>query len=776
MSQQNRISFIIDNYRKYLRTQLNLTCQTYKKLIFKIKYASYLCNVIFSNLKSIKAIVIRLYSCDVNNITSYVKFLQNEDYIKEISRVRKLPIKILSIFLFFGKLFLSTYHWCAENKLKENILGLTLIKFRGNHVFFVRDIPINIRFYLNNPNRFFNVVNECFNVSGWAFDINSNELVKVRVGVGRDSYLPIRRSHLDQTLAFLGVYRYPLDFFFSIPLNLCLGFHKVYIYIEDPDHSWIPVKSFIILFLPNSFFRIGMCNKKSMIYRKLITLGQNIKKISFLNSSGLKVNGFYNVFFMVIIDLKGNLEGFDKTLRSIKNQIYLNYEIRTINGSNPNLNKLEDINDIGSDFVLFIESGQCLSSDALYVFANAIHNDNKIDLLYADHAHFCNSDNEVSFFYKPVWSPDYLETFNYIGFLACFRARIVRVCFDNSSLYDMVLRFTELTSNIKHVNQVLGYIYEEYLHGRDCDEVAKNDITAIQGRLSRTERKGVVSEHLVYRGCYGIKLDLKYEPLVSIVIPTAGKVIDVGGRLIDLIVNIVNQIRYETSYKNIEIIVVDNGNLTSYQRQFLIQHNCKNITYTDPVFNISKKLNIGASIAIGELLLLINDDIEILSTYWITEMVEQFFKPHVGVVGTKLLYRNGLIQHAGIGIDSGCPYHIGILSWPGESGYYFSACGVRNFTAVTGALMMTRANVYKEVGGYSEELAVSFNDIDYCLKVRKKDFSVLSLPNANAVHFESASRFPFADMNELHFFRKKWFPILLYDTYYRKQNLSNQSY
>jgi GT2 family glycosyltransferase len=219
-----------------------------------------------------------------------------------------------------------------------------------------------------------------------------------------------------------------------------------------------------------------------------------------------------------------------------------------------------------------------------------------------------------------------------------------------------------------------------------------------------------------------VRLDLKRSPLVSVVIPTAGRTVKVGERRIDLIENVIRQIRERSTYGKIEIVVIDNGDLSSDQLSVLAEARCKRITYSDPVFNIAKKLNLGASIANGEMLLLLNDDIEIVTPSWIERLLEHFEKPHVGVVGAKLIYPDERTQHVGVVQPFGNPDHVRQRFPRNDAGYFYSTCGVRNYSAVTGACMMTPANIYREVGGYSDELAVSFNDVDFCMKADVRVF------------------------------------------------------
>ena len=199
---------------------------------------------------------------------------------------------------------------------------------------------------------------------------------------------------------------------------------------------------------------------------------------------------------------------------------------------------------------------------------------------------------------------------------------------------------------------------------------------------------------------------------------------------------------------------------------------CKFITFSEPIFNISKKLNLGASIAEGDFLLLLNDDIEILTSAWIERMLEHFEKSHVGVVGAKLLYPNGSIQHVGVVHNDGNPDHVRTLYPRNDAGYFYSTCGIRNYMAVTGAVMMTRASIFREVGGYSEELAVSYNDTDYCLKVLSKGFSILYNGKVELIHMESMSRVPSADPNEVRFYHERWASETYSDPFYNENFLN----
>ena len=186
--------------------------------------------------------------------------------------------------------------------------------------------------------------------------------------------------------------------------------------------------------------------------------------------------------------------------------------------------------------------------------------------------------------------------------------------------------------------------------------------------------------------------------------------------------------------------MVDNGDFDRRRIAHIDSVPLKFATFSEPEFNIARKLNIGAAIARGPILLLMNDDIEPLAPNWIERLLEHFEKPHVGVVGAKLLYSDLKVQHAGVAVNACNPDHVRRGAQRTDQGYFFSTCGVRNYCAVTGAVMMTRAALYREVGGYTESLAISFNDVDYCLKVAERGYTVVYAPKAEIVHFESKSR------------------------------------
>jgi GT2 family glycosyltransferase len=370
-----------------------------------------------------------------------------------------------------------------------------------------------------------------------------------------------------------------------------------------------------------------------------------------------------------------------------------------------------------------------------------------------------------------IGGPDYLESFNYIGSTACFRASIsALIAAESSGIYDFILQFTERSHKIIHIRKILCQRGQSNRHKNELD--TDLEIKALEKRLVRTGRRGNVSRMGQGIGCYDVRLSTASAPLVSIVIPTRGKIANVKGRAIDLISNCVDSILERSTYRNVEVIVVDDGEPPDGRGERLRQRGCKLVTYSESVFNFSKKVNLGATLAKGSLLLLLNDDVEPLRPDWIERMLEHFEKPHVGAVGAKLLYLDGTTQHVGVVLNSGNPDHVRRFRPRDDIGYFFSTCAVRNFTAVTGACMMTRTNIYRQVGGYNEELPVSYNDVDYCLRVIEQNLTVVYAPQAELTHFESQTRVPRLDQYEIEYFAKRWAPKVITDRFYNENSLT----
>jgi GT2 family glycosyltransferase len=475
----------------------------------------------------------------------------------------------------------------------------------------------------------------------------------------------------------------------------------------------------------------------------------------------------YRPIFHIFIT-GSNGAGYTRTLASLNDQIYEAWSSSDFSWDAEAGRQLAWGDNV---FVMFLHAGDTLSPSALYQLACTINAYPSVDIVYGDEDTMDEDGMHRMPFYKPDWSPDTLESLNYLGPAACFKGALVaKVLAEARNYYDFVLRATEWSSRVEHVRAIIVH--------RACgaaDPVSAEqraaDIVALAGRLQRTGRSGEVAAVVPEAACYDIRLALASRPLVSVVIPTAGTVADLDGLPTDLLFNCLDKIVERSTYTNLEFIIVDNGDLGEERVGRLRRRGCRLITFSERHFNVAKKLNLGASIATGSMLLLLNDDIEPLSPDWIERLLEQFEKPHVGVVGAKLLYSDLTVQHAGVATNLGNPEHVRKMRSRDDLGYFFSARSVRNFAAVTGACMLTRTDLYRRLGGYNEALAISYNDVDYCLSVRENGLTVVFAPGAELVHFESQSRVPVLERGEGDYFHRRWARMVISDPYYNEENL-----
>jgi glycosyltransferase involved in cell wall biosynthesis/tetratricopeptide (TPR) repeat protein len=470
------------------------------------------------------------------------------------------------------------------------------------------------------------------------------------------------------------------------------------------------------------------------------------------------------IFIVVIETFTGG--SIAETLASIEKQIYRHWQLRLIHSED-----WADMADLSEgDFIVPLRAGDILCPTALYEFANVLNTVTDTDMIYADEDRVSATGEHSEPFHKPDWSPDYLETFNYVGYPACFRrnGRERDLCGDG--YFGFVLEFSERAKGISHIRKILCHRSEASLSKSSTEKAI--EIRALGARLRRTGRVGEVRPMANYPGGFELRLKLRDTPLVSIVIPTAGKSITYAGRNLDLLLNCVTSIHQMSTYRNFEIILVDNGDLSELQRKGVSGFGCKTVTYRERKFNVSKKLNLGVSHAQGRFLLLMNDDIEIITPDWIERMLEHFMKDNVGVVGVKLCYPDGSIQHAGVVHNYGNPDHVRRGVPCSDPGYFFSTNGVRNYSAVTGAVMMVKHEIYCSLGGYTETLAESFNDVDFCQKARAAGLYVVYTPHAELIHFESQSRVPVLIPEELDYYQERWAHEVTIDPFYNERHLS----
>jgi len=338
----------------------------------------------------------------------------------------------------------------------------------------------------------------------------------------------------------------------------------------------------------------------------------------------------------------------------------------------------------------------------------------------------------------------------------------LREGFDGSQDYDLALRFTEQTSRIVHIPKIL-YHWRKIEGSAAASYQAKPYAYEAAGKaLNEAMRRRKIQAEVVPQPTFGffrVKRRIVKPGLVSIIIPTRDRV--------DLLKRCVDSIEERTDYDDYEIVIVDNGSKRSETADYLRRCGHRVIRDDNP-FNFSGLNNLGAANSQGDYLLLLNNDTEVISTEWLSALLEQAQRPEVGAVGARLLYPDGSIQHAGVVLGIGGVAAHSHLGCSGDEGGYFNFPNIiRNYSAVTGACLMTRRDLYDEIGGMNDmDLAESFNDVDYCLRLRKKGYLVVYTPFSILYHHESASRSKVVNDRENTYMLDKWGPGISRDPYY----------
>jgi len=428
------------------------------------------------------------------------------------------------------------------------------------------------------------------------------------------------------------------------------------------------------------------------------------------------------------------------------------------------------------EFIALLDHDDELTEDALLEVAIAHNEHPSADWIYSDEDKidedgFCSDP-----FYKPDWSPEYFLTCMYTCHLGVYRTELVRRIggfraeVNGAQDYDLALRIAARNPVVHHIPKVLYHwrtLATSTASGGDAKDYA---YPAAQRALGNYLKEAGVSGEVLpgpRHGFHRIRFDIVGEPKVSIVIPSAARVVEYEGTRIDLLRMCVGSILERSTYRNIEIVVVDNGDLRGELRDWLTGK-VRLVTYESERFNLAEKINLGARHATGEHFVLLNDDIEVISPDWIEQMLQYSQQPAVGAVGAKLLFPNRRIQHAGVVLLNGQPGHAYYNHPPEEIGYYLSVQVARNYLAVTGACAMTRAEVFREVGGYSEDFPLNYNDVDYGLKLREKGYRSVYVPEAELIHYESVSKEGAGGVRpgELEKLRRKWGSSYFVDPYY----------
>jgi GT2 family glycosyltransferase len=422
------------------------------------------------------------------------------------------------------------------------------------------------------------------------------------------------------------------------------------------------------------------------------------------------------------------------------------------------------------EFVGFLDHDDELTPDALLEVTSWLNRNPELDLLYCDEDKLTPSGARIDPFFKPDWSPDLLLSMNYIAHFALFRRSVLqeiggfRSGYEGAQDHDLLLRFTDQTDRIAHIPKI--FYHWRMSNGSSANPAAVKPFASDSGRravedaLLRREGDRVAVE-ILSPGRYRARYIFPKSPLVSIVIPTKDQ--------IRLLRQCILSIEEKTTYPDYEIIIIDNNSTDPETLRYLDTIAAKHkVMHYSEQFNFSAISNFGAEHASGEYILFLNNDTEVINSEWLAAMAEQAHRPEIGAVGAKLLYPDGRIQHAGVVLGVFGEAGHAFRNLPDNHTSYFGLADVvRNCSAVTAACMMVARKAFKEVGGFDEELKVVYNDVDLCLRMRKKGYLIVYCPFAVLRHYESATRGRLRPPNEEDLFYRRWREsIRLGDPYY----------
>lgn len=399
------------------------------------------------------------------------------------------------------------------------------------------------------------------------------------------------------------------------------------------------------------------------------------------------------------------------------------------------------------DYIGLFDHDDLLHPAALYEVMRTIENTGA-DFIYTDESTFRDTPEDAYLpHFKPDFAPDNLRANNYICHFTVFKRSLLDevglfdpAC-DGSQDHDMVLRLTEKAHRIAHIPEILYYWRAHKASVAGGTEakpyVTQAGIRAVEKQLERLGLEGKVEPVRPGMTIYRTRYTIRGTPKISIMIPNLEHLEDLKTCL--------DSIFKKTTWPNYEIVIVENNSrspaLFAYYESLQREHkNVRVVTWAGP-FNYSAINNFGAQYCSGEYLLLLNNDTEVITPDWIQEMLMLAQRPDVGAVGAKLYYPNNTIQHAGVCLGMGGVAGHCYQGTPRESpGYMGRLLYSQDMTAVTGACMLMRREVWDEVGGLDENWAVAFNDTDLCMRIRQAGYLIVWTPFAELYHYESKSR------------------------------------
>jgi len=466
-----------------------------------------------------------------------------------------------------------------------------------------------------------------------------------------------------------------------------------------------------------------------------------------------------------------------ETINSVLEQTYENFELCLVNGSDSGYEYIEKyctelsaeddriiykklpqnkgisentnecIGMSSGNYIALFDHDDLLHPSALFEYAKVIEEQNA-DFIYCDEDKFAKIGKFFDPYFKPDFAIDNLRANNYICHFTVFKKSLLhkvggfRKEFDGSQDHDIILRLTEKAEKIVHIPKIL------YRWRVSNNSVAKNPnaktytsdagIRAVNQHFSRLNINAFAESSKNHPNFYRIKYKIEGNPLVSILIPNYNHIKELS--------RCINSIIQKTTYKNYEIVIIENNSnkkTFDYYETLKSYPNIKIVIYNPPTkdFNYSAINNYGIKFTSGEHIILLNNDVEVITPDWIEEMLMFSCRNDIGGVGAMLYYPNDTIQHAGVILGVGGVAGHAFKYFPrGFDGNFGRTIIQQNYSAVTAACMMIKKSVFEEIGGFNEDLKVAFNDVDLCMRIRKAGYLIAFTPYCELYHYESISR------------------------------------
>ena len=441
------------------------------------------------------------------------------------------------------------------------------------------------------------------------------------------------------------------------------------------------------------------------------------------------------------------------------------------------------------EFIALIDNDDVLDKDALYYMVESLNKDQNIDMIYTDEDKLDSFGERCFPHFKPDFSLDTLLSSNYICHFTMIRKKLVddiggfRSEYNGAQDYDLFLRIIERTTRIYHIPKIL---YHWRMTENSTSTTGNNKSyayiagkKALEDYFRRNSLSATVSL-IENPQMYQVNYLLDKEPKISIIIPTKNRS--------NILKKCLESIYNRTDYHNFEIIVIDNGSdekamldlLEKYKKEY---DNFKSYRL-ECDFNYSYINNYAVSKSDGEYIVLLNNDTEVISSNWLTDMVGYASQKHIGCVGAKLLYPNKTVQHCGVvtGVG-GIAMHANVATGEDNYGYFGRLVSVYDWSCVTAACLMIKKDKFNLVGGLDEKLKVAYNDVDLNLKLIDKGYNNVVLPQVKLFHYESLSRGN--DMSntqkerftyEINYMCDKWKTKLLNDKFYNPNLSKNYAF